>query len=452
MMTNHKVYSGELILYLLGLIGFIVYSYFNPDSVPLNAAIPIGVILGVPLIISLSITHIRDHEKKGVLTLLSKIIVVGFSLLLLLASIVGIVMTFYKPIFSEPIDVVIIYYSIILIMLIMAIRIFKSVLKPTDKQKPHIITSRQSWGACHEADAKAEFSRPVKKQKAKSTIKTLIVSSVLIVISLSALYSIFTDFIPNQDYIKQATNFSLSLSAILTVIAYIAFFKNDSQWRRSLRGIQNVWVSVLMIPLVIFMLPYGAITKGIPSLIHEFIDSYNGYESFVVESKQVNYYKKRCTGGVDIDLNLFLGNKACGLPRDMWDEVSVGDTLVLIGKKSIFGLSYDKLRLIKINEMASKNIDASDASVAAYLENETLSQVTELCINDNDEAPLVCNKQNTSRAMSNNFNMLSNTDSLMGHALNPIESIELDLTESEDWMSTCSNLNNVKEKNTVLCD
>lgn len=162
---------------------------------------------------------------------------------------------------------------------------------------------------------------------------------------------IYGSFIPNVTWVQSTQNVSLVLSTILTVLAYRSFFRKDSKFREDLKHRQKTWVTTLILPFVTFLLPYMGIRDGLPSILHKFVSSNDGYELFVVESKTDHdpYVRWRCTGRVMIDTHLFLNDRVCGVPRDMWEEASNGDTLKLIGTKSIFGLSYHKLSLIKGN-------------------------------------------------------------------------------------------------------
>ncbi len=183
----------------------------------------------------------------------------------------------------------------------------------------------------------------------KKTLKSQVLLYISAGVTLSALYGMFTNFMPSSIHVEYTQVFSISFSLVLLVVAYVAFFKKESKWRAALKGKQKTWITTLVIPLPVFLMPYLAFTVGMPALLHEFVAS-EGNDSFLVESINSSYHDSKCTGGVNVDYGVFMKDEICGIPREIWNAISVGDTLQLIGMKSTFGLSYDHVRLIKNNE------------------------------------------------------------------------------------------------------
>jgi uncharacterized membrane protein len=82
------------------------------------------------------------------------------------------------------------------------------------------------------------------------------------VVVLTALYGIFTRFLPSAVYSTHIQIFSFVFSCLLVIISYVTYFKKCSHWRQNLKGRQSVWVTVLIIPLVLFLIPYMSFTIG----------------------------------------------------------------------------------------------------------------------------------------------------------------------------------------------
>jgi hypothetical protein len=100
------------------------------------------------------------------------------------------------------------------------------------------------------------------------------------------------------------------------------------------------------VPLILFMMSYFAFTSGIPSLVNMAIGA-DGAQIYLVEPRNSTYTRRQCTGGVNIEREVIMKNQICGIPQDLWEQSEKGDSLELIGNKSLVGLSYERLRLIK---------------------------------------------------------------------------------------------------------
>lgn len=188
----------------------------------------------------------------------------------------------------------------------------------------------------------------------KPTLKAQVIGYAMAAFSFIAVYGMFADFLPDRTYLHYATYFSIAFSSVATVFAYWAYFKKDSAWRAKLAELkqkQRPWLIVPGLPLILFMLPYFAFTSGIPSLINYAIGA-EGAQIYRVESRNSTYTRRQCTGGVNIEHEVIMKNQICGIPEDLWKQIEKGDSLELIGNKSLVGLSYDSLRLIKASGSA----------------------------------------------------------------------------------------------------
>lgn len=184
------------------------------------------------------------------------------------------------------------------------------------------------------------------ENKNKPTLKARVVGYAIAGFGIIAVYGIFADFLPDRVYYHNALYVSYGFSTIATVIAYWAYFKKDSAWRANVKGKQRPWVTVLALPPVIFIMSYFGFTAGIPALINDAIAT-QGSEIYRVESRNSTYSRRRCTGGVKIEHEVIMKNQVCGIPEDLWKQIDAGDSLELQGEKSIVGLRYTQLRLIK---------------------------------------------------------------------------------------------------------
>ena len=89
----------------------------------------------------------------------------------------------------------------------------------------------------------------------KKTLKSQVLLYISAGVTLSALYGMFTNFMPSSIHVEYTQVFSISFSLVLLVVAYVAFFKKESKWRAALKGKQKTWITTLVIPLPVFLMP-----------------------------------------------------------------------------------------------------------------------------------------------------------------------------------------------------
>lgn len=182
---------------------------------------------------------------------------------------------------------------------------------------------------------------------AKSWARCLkVLPYLVLVIVLTALYGIYTQFLPSAGYSKYIQVFSFLFSCVLVIISYVAYFKKGSQWRQNLKEKQSIWVTVLVIPLVLFLIPYMSFTIGLPALLHQFVSN-DGFSIYRVEYKYSHYDIRGCSGGVRVNNGGLMNIEVCDMPYNIWHGIKSGDDLLLSGQKSIFGLSYNKVLHMK---------------------------------------------------------------------------------------------------------
>jgi len=180
----------------------------------------------------------------------------------------------------------------------------------------------------------------------KTSMNYLIIKYALLIMSILSIYGIWSDFLPNGEFFGYMQIVSLFVATILTLLFYIEFSKPTSRFRTNIKGKQSPLATAIAIALVLYIVSYISITLAMLALLHEFTAS-KGQQSFVVKSKSSSYHDRRCTGGITIEHKSFLKDKICGIPQDFWQDISKGDMLILMGKKSQFGLSYDRVKYIK---------------------------------------------------------------------------------------------------------
>lgn len=183
------------------------------------------------------------------------------------------------------------------------------------------------------------------KTKKTSINYHVIKYSLLLLLMLSA-YGIWSDFLPNKKLFNTTQLLSLLLAIILTIIFFMEFSSKTSTIQQNIKGKQNPWFIAIVLPLVLSILTYIGMTLGLPALLHE-LNASTGEESFIVKSKSRYYNDQRCSGGITIEYPNFLKDQICGIPQDFWHNISKGDTLILMGEKSEFGLKYDRVRYKK---------------------------------------------------------------------------------------------------------
>jgi hypothetical protein len=129
---------------------------------------------------------------------------------------------------------------------------------------------------------------------------------------------------------------------ILSIIYYYLSIKN-SQLRKNMESsFKRLWYVVFLFLFVVPMLSYISFAIGIPATLH-FISSNDGEITVTVRKTTANYMGKHCVGGVYIkEYKYFLNDQICGIKRGDWDSLKPGNKIRLIGKKSLFGFTFEK--------------------------------------------------------------------------------------------------------------
>lgn len=129
---------------------------------------------------------------------------------------------------------------------------------------------------------------------------------------------------------------------ILSIIYYYLSIKNSQLRKKMESSFKRLWYVVLLFLCVVPTLSYLSFAKGIPATLH-FISSNDGEITVTVRKTTANYMSRHCDGGVYIkEYKYFLNNEICGIKRGDWDTLKPGNKIRLIGKKSLFGFTFDK--------------------------------------------------------------------------------------------------------------
>lgn len=166
---------------------------------------------------------------------------------------------------------------------------------------------------------------------------------VLISFGLSAIFSIYS--IITNVLIEDALFIRLLLVATIYSIILVAlylrvFLTNHSGLSQSIKNNgKNPGVVITAIIIVLPLLHIPAISKGMPAAIHHLI-SENAEQVVTVEKTFSSEY---CGRGAYIQEYQYLfNNEICGIANEDWELLRNGSRVLLVGRKSFLGFSYDK--------------------------------------------------------------------------------------------------------------
>ena len=170
-------------------------------------------------------------------------------------------------------------------------------------------------------------------------------SSIAVAIVGLALLGIFTNFVANEASLKYFIFGGLGFSIIVLVFILTRLLKEGSAYTERM---QNQGKSPLMgiVAITIFVPAMSVVAsyKGLPVALNYVFGS-QGEVLVTVQSRPAGHYSKRCSGRVNLQgYSYFTNDRVCGIREGDWRKLTPGSKLILLGKKSIFGIQYNRYK------------------------------------------------------------------------------------------------------------
>ncbi|HKI62648.1 MAG TPA: hypothetical protein VKA31_10175 [Mariprofundaceae bacterium] len=178
-------------------------------------------------------------------------------------------------------------------------------------------------------------------------MKIIVISLILIILSLDIL-GFFSSFLVNENIIQYFIWGGLGVSAIIVALIALNLMKEGSSYSERMRSqgkspLFGVLAMVVMVPVMTTTASF----KGLPVVL-SYITSVEGIGLVTVKSKPAGYHHRSCSGKVYVkEYSFFLNNRICGVLEGDWRRLKNGDKIILVGKKSIFGMNYTHYKKIK---------------------------------------------------------------------------------------------------------
>jgi hypothetical protein len=169
----------------------------------------------------------------------------------------------------------------------------------------------------------------------------LFVNSIAVFIAGLVLLGLYTDFLVTEDIVNYFVYGGVGFSLLIVISILIKITKERSLFRQRMRDqgkstVLGIVAVIVMVPLMVVT----AFSKGLPVALNYLVGS-PGEIEVTVRSKPAGYYDKRCSGSVDLqEYEYFLNDRICGVSEADWRRLRKWDKLVLVGKKSLFGIQY----------------------------------------------------------------------------------------------------------------
>jgi len=217
--------------------------------------------------------------------------------------------------------------------------------KINDNEKPSLL----NWFFSFDTGKSNSLVKEHEQPKSASVRLAFLVLGILLLISVYiALYTNF--LIQNNLYIYLIWVSLLISVAIYLLFIYLYLKVPDIYFRRTMMKLENKYRHVkptlfifnfLIIPLLIIPI----ITKGLPLIPHYFVGQYTQYPA-TISWKSSSFSSKHCRGRVELAEFPHMFNKTiCGLKKEDWQTLKVGDKITLIGSHSQYGFFVSSYKL-----------------------------------------------------------------------------------------------------------
>lgn len=132
----------------------------------------------------------------------------------------------------------------------------------------------------------------------------------------------------------------LCISVPITALILRQTIKNEE--KKSVKEVVKTSFAVLIfIPIMIHV----AMAKGLPSLLHH-IENQTVYKNYLVKEKTSG---RGCGKGFGVaEFNQIFNNEICGISKDAYNKIDVGDWVKLKGSSSQFGFLPEEFALITL--------------------------------------------------------------------------------------------------------
>jgi hypothetical protein len=178
-----------------------------------------------------------------------------------------------------------------------------------------------------------------------------------LLLMIFSLYRIYADFLPSGAYLDFINIPSHALAALLTIPMLIMAIRPPANLAASYRSMGWKRLFVPIMPVIVFFMMRTGVLEGTPAVLHHLAEHEEYIQILPVTSKGSSFDSRRgrCNGGVYVDdpalsdLRIFGDVRICGVRRDDWEEVDAGDTIRLIGERSVVGLAYQSYSITKLD-------------------------------------------------------------------------------------------------------
>lgn len=168
-----------------------------------------------------------------------------------------------------------------------------------------------------------------------------IIRTLLVLTAFSAL-GMITKFVPSNSYAFCAQIVVGVAVVIFSLFIYYQLHKaNVNNKKRNSKEYKSLNLpEIVSPPLVAFFLFYFSLIYGFPSLIHIVIANDKGRAEFIAYKPTVSYSSTsgRCKGAIKVDTPLLFTQRICNVNQKAYESLNDGDTLVVYGRQSIFGI------------------------------------------------------------------------------------------------------------------
>ncbi len=185
-------------------------------------------------------------------------------------------------------------------------------------------------------------------KSAVSERSQLTFAKILIFFAVIAAYGMATNFIPNDTYALFMQCLTTAITVLFSIYFYPIHFKKKKKARGN-SGNKSRSYTFLLVPAGPFVLLLFSLVWGLPSILHGLLaeDAEESYKVYAPRHAYINT-SGSCKGGLAFESKLLIKNRVCRIPRDIYESVSDGDTIIVSGKKSMLGFSYNSFKDVPV--------------------------------------------------------------------------------------------------------
>lgn len=161
-----------------------------------------------------------------------------------------------------------------------------------------------------------------------------------------SIFGMLSDVLLDEQIVRPIFWFSMALSIVCLPLAVRMVKRSPSYILIDSR--RERWKLYASFAFAIPFLMYATLARGLPALAHHILAK-PGEITVTIHSKSSAYRSRYCTtGSVSFEeYRYFMNGSLCGFAQVHWDAFKQGDQLVMHGRKSILGFSYQSCSVIR---------------------------------------------------------------------------------------------------------